>query len=155
MKRISCTCEADVSKAARTGCWDDSTKAHVEQCAHCREIAGIAGFMGHIARADALESVLPAPEQVFFKARAAATQSAGERALRPLAIAEFAIRVMVALALAAVVLWAWFGIRSLGASPLASYLRLPQPVWISLAGLATGLMGLCITKVVQPILIEE
>jgi hypothetical protein len=155
MNQISCPCEANVSNAARTGRWDDSTKAHIEQCAHCREIAGIAEWMGHIASMDALEAFLPDPEQVYFNARVAAIQSAGESALRPLAIAELVVRIAVILALAAGILWAWFGFRSLAASWLSSYVHLPQAVWISVAALATCLIALLFTRLAQPILIEE
>ena len=68
MNRISCPHEETVSNAARTGCWDDSTRAHVRQCAHCREIAGIAEWMGNIARVDIRDAVLPGPERVYLKA---------------------------------------------------------------------------------------
>jgi hypothetical protein len=111
--------------------------------------------MGRIARRDALGAVLPNPEQVLFNARVAAIQSASERALSPLAIAELVIRITVILALAAGILWAWFGFRSLAASVPSSYLRVPQPVLKSAAALVTCLITLVFTKLVQPMLIEE
>jgi hypothetical protein len=155
MNRITCPHEENISYAARTGCWDDSTRAHVKQCAHCREIAGITEWMGNIARMDVQEAVLPDPEQVFLIAQIAALQRAGEKALRPLAIAEFVVRIMVILALAAGVLWAWFEFRSLAASSLPASLHLPQPLLISAAALVTSLLTLVFTKLVQPMLIEE
>jgi hypothetical protein len=155
MNRITCPHEENISNAARTGRWDDSTRAHVQQCAHCREIAGITEWMGNIAGRDAQEAVLPDPEQVFFNAQIAALQRARDKALRPLAIAEFVVRIMVILALAAGVLWAWFGVRSLAASSYPAYLHLPQPLLISAAALVTSLLTLVFTKLVQPMLIEE
>jgi hypothetical protein len=155
MNGITCPHEENISNAARTGCWDDSTRAHVKQCAHCREIAGITEWMGSIAGMDAQEAVLPDPEQLFLNAQIVALQRAREKALRPLAIAEFVVRIMVILALGAGILWAWFGFRSLAASSLAAYLHLPQPLLIAAAALVTSLITLVFTKLVQPMLIEE
>jgi hypothetical protein len=155
MNRITCPHEENISNAARTGRWDDSTRAHVQQCAHCREIAGITEWMGNIAGRDAQEVVLPDPERVFLNGQIAMLQRAREKALRPLAIAEFVVRIMVILALAAGVLWAWFGFRSLAASSLPAYLHLPQPLLLSAAALVTSLLTLVFTKLVQPMLIEE
>jgi hypothetical protein len=155
MNRITCQHEKNISDAARTGCWDDSTRAHVKQCAHCREIAEIAEWMGNIAGTDAQEAVLPDPEQVFLNAQIAAMQRAREKALRPLMIVEFVVRIMIVLALAAGVLWAWFGFRSMAASLPPAYLHIPQPLMISAVALGTSLITLVFTKLVQPMLIEE
>jgi hypothetical protein len=151
----TCPQEENISNAARTGRWDDSTRAHIKQCAHCREIAGITEWMGNIAEMDAKEAVLPDPEHVFLKAHIASLQRAQEKALRPLAIAEFVVRIMIILALAAGVLWAWFGFRSLAASSIPSYLHIPQPLLIAVTALVTSLITLVFTKLVQPMLIEE
>ena len=78
-----------------------------------------------------------------------------EKALRPLVIAEFVIRIMIILALATGVFWAWFEFRSLAANTLPAYLHLPQPLLISAAALITSVITLAITKLVQPMLIEE
>ena len=155
MNQTSCTHEKTVLNAAKTGCWDDAAKAHIQQCAQCREIAEIAQWMGRVARMDAVEAVLPDSNQVWLNARVAAIQTARERAFRSLAIAEVVIRIAVVLALAAGILWVWFGLRSLATSSLPSYLHLPQPVWNSAAALATCLFALLFTKLAQPILIEE
>ena len=155
MNRITCPYEEDTSNAARTGRWDDSTRDHVEQCAYCREIAGIAEWMGNIAGMDAPADALPDPKQVFLNAQIAALQAAREKALRPLVIAEFVVRIMIILALAVGVLWSWFGFRSLAANSLPAYLHIPQPLLISAAALVTSLITLVFTKLVQPMLIEE
>lgn len=154
MNRISCPHEETVSNAARTGCWDNSTRAHVRQCAHCREIAGIAEWMGSIARVDIRGAGLPGPERVYLNAKIAAMQAAQEKALRPLAIAESVVRTIVILALAGGIFGLWFGFRSLAAS-LPSSLYVPQPILISAAALVTCMITLLFTRLVQPILIEE
>jgi len=155
MTRISCPQEIGISNAARTGCWDDSAKAHVQQCAHCREIAGIVEWMGHIARMDSEEAILPEPQQVLLNARLAAIRAAHEKALRPLAIAENIVRIAVIFALAGGVFGLWFGLRSLAAGLPAANLHVPQTVLNSAAALVTCLITLVCTKLVQPILIEE
>jgi len=155
MNRITCPHEENITQAARTGRWDDSAKAHIRQCAYCREIAEIAEWMGHLAGTDPQKAVLPEPEQVMLNAQITAMQRAREKAMRPLMIAEFVVRIMIILALAAGVLWAWFGSRSLAASSMFAYLRLPQPLLISAAALVTSLLTLVFTKLVQPMLIEE
>jgi hypothetical protein len=111
--------------------------------------------MGSIARIDDQDVVLPDPEQVFLNAQIAARQAAREKALRPLVIAESAVRVIIILALAAGILCAWFGFRSLAASSLSGYLHIPQPALISATALATCLITLLFTKLAQPILLEE
>lgn len=155
MNRIACPHEENIFNAARTGRWDDSTRAHVKQCAHCREIAGIAEWLGNIARMDTQDAVLPDPEQVFLKAQIAVTQAEREKALRPLVIVEFVVKIIVMLALSAGILWAWFGFRSLAASSLTSSLHVPQSILISAAALATCLIALLFTKLAQPMLTGE
>ena len=155
MNRITCPHEDSISHVARTGRWDDSTRGHVKQCAHCREIAGITEWMGNIAGMDAQAAVLPDPKRVFLDAQITAMQRAREKALRPLVIAEFVIRIMIILALATGVFWAWFEFRSLAANTLPAYLHLPQPLLISATALVTSVITLAFTKLVQPMLIDE
>ena len=155
MNRITCPQEANVSYAARTGSWDDFSKAHVQQCPHCREVAGITEWMGHIAKMDSADAVLPGPHQIVLNARLAAIQAAREKALRPLAIIEFVVRIVVIFVLAGGVLGLWVGVRSLAAHLPSSYPHLPLPLVNSAAALVTCLITLAFTKLVQLLLIEE
>ncbi len=150
-----CTQEENVVHSARTGCWDDSTKAHLANCAYCREIAGIAEWMRNVAQTDVRDVVLPEPGRIFCKAQLAAAEKAKKKALRPLLIAEFVLRIAVILALAAAIFGAWFGFRFLAANALVSFPHVPQPIHISAAALATGLIALLFTKIAQPVLIDE
>jgi hypothetical protein len=155
MNRNSCPQEAIVVQAARTGCWNDFTKTHINNCAYCREIAGIAEWMGNIARTDIQDFCLPESGQVFLNAHIAAAEEAREKALRPLRIAEFFVSIAVILVLAAGILGAWFGFRWLAANSLPSNPHLPQSLVISAAALATGLVAMLFTKLAQPVLTEE
>ena len=128
MNRISCPQEVNVSNAARTGRWDESCKAHVQQCAHCREIAGIIEWMGNVARTDAAGAALPDPKQVLLSARLAAIQAAREKALRPLAIIELIVKFVVIFALAVGVFGVWLGLRLFAGNLPSSYPHVPQPV---------------------------
>jgi hypothetical protein len=67
----------------------------------------------------------------------------------------FVLRIAIILALASGILWAWIGFRSVAASLLPSYMHLPQSILLSTAALATCVITLLFTKLVQPMLIEE
>jgi hypothetical protein len=152
MNRIFCPHEAQVSLAARTGCWDDSTRAHTTECPHCLEIARIAEWLGAIAGAE--EKYLPRAEQVWLKARMRATGAARERALRPLAIAELVVRAALTLALAGGTAWSWHVLQSLSAGLLPRHWHALQPVLLSLTALATCSLIL-LSIFFAPILVEE
>jgi hypothetical protein len=156
MNPILCPHEASVACSARTGCWDDSTKAHIEECVHCREIAEVTEWLGNIAKTEAKECALPNAEQVWMNARTLAVQAAQERALRPLVIAELVVRAASNLALTAGVIWIWFGFQSLANRWLPPvHLHVLQPIFFSAAALAVCLIALVCIKLFQPILAED
>jgi hypothetical protein len=155
MNPTFCPHEEHVSRSARTGCWDDSTKAHLMECAHCRDIAQVSEWLGNMARTGEKECVLPDPGQVWMNARALAMQAARKRALRPLAIAEAVVRVALTLALAAGVAWVWSGFQSLTADLLPWHSQVLRPLFLSLTSLATCCVILLFIQWVGPVLVEE
>jgi hypothetical protein len=155
MNPISCPPEESIIRSARTGCWDISAKAHVTECAHCREIVRIVEWLGRAAEADGKPGDLPGAEQVWFRGRILAAQAAQEKALRPLVVIELGIRAALILVLAAGITWTWFRSQSLAAHWAATHLPLPQPILFSGAAMATCLVALLFVKLFQPILTEE
>jgi predicted anti-sigma-YlaC factor YlaD len=155
MKEISCPQEAVVTHSARTGCWDNSAKEHVKGCPYCREIVQIVGLMRRMAGAEEKEQSLTDAEQVWINARMRAIQEAQERILRPLVIAEFAVKTILMLTLVAGIIGSWFGLQSLAANSLPSYRPVPQSILAVAPALATCVIALLFLKLIQPVLIEE
>lgn len=154
MNPHSCPHEEKTAEAARTGCSEDSFRAHVMECSHCREIAGVAEWMNRIAAADTLQFRLPDPEQLFGNAQIAAIQAAQEKALLPLAIAESVVRITILWISAAAALWVWFGLRSLAALQ-PPYQYVPQYALSAATALAPCVIALAFAKLAQPMLTGE
>jgi hypothetical protein len=156
MKPIACPHEASVARSARTGCWDDSAKAHLKACVHCREAAEITGWLCSIARTEAEKWELPDAEQIWMNARILAMQDARERAFRPLAVAELVVTAAWTFALTGGLLWIWFGLRSLARSALGpAHAPMALPVSVSAAATALCLIALIFIKLFHPILSED
>jgi hypothetical protein len=156
MNPISCPHETDVSKSVRTGRWDCDVKEHVKECSYCRNVAQVAEWLGNIGGTGEERCALPDPGQIWLNARIMAMQSVREKALRPLAIAEFVLRVTAALALVVGVIWIWFLFQKLVEGwTLPNHLHVPPPILVSAAALATCLVALLFIKLFQPILAEE
>lgn len=155
MNSVSCPQEASITHAARIGCWDESAKAHIAGCAHCREIAQVAEWLQEIAGVEKQMDSLPDAEQVWLKAHILAKEAAREKALRPVAIAELAIRIAITLALAGGIVWIWPRIQSISITSLPWHRQMPQPIPLSLAALAICLIILVLLKLLEPVLVED
>jgi hypothetical protein len=153
MNPISCPQEARVARAARTGCWDGFVRAHALECAFCREVAAIAGWLGNLAEGS--QSALPNAEQVWLNTRLRAMESKKERALRPLIVAEFVARVASALALAGGIAWIWLRAPSWAKPFPAGGLTFATPALLSAAALLTCAVVFLFLRLHQSILAEE
>ncbi len=149
MNRPSCPYEEKTADAARTGCWEDSLASHVRRCADCRAVAGTIKWMKDIAAADIQPPHLPDPEKLFRNAQIAANREARERALLPLAIAEFAVRITLIFISAGAALWSWFGLQSLAAGLHAPYPYIPQYMLSAATALIPCGIGLLSAGLVQ------
>ncbi|MBN1566699.1 MAG: hypothetical protein JXA73_02555 [Acidobacteria bacterium] len=150
MKAISCPQEALVADSVRTGCWDSSTREHLEGCSYCRELVQIMGCMKSISSAE--EKFLPDAERIWLNARMIAIQEAQARVLHPLAIAAFLGRTAFMLALTAGIIWCWFGFQSLAAGSLPGNFPMPQSFIAAGAALATCAVAFLFVKLSQPLL---
>ncbi len=155
MNSLPCPYEKRVSQSARTGGWDDSTKAHVVGCAYCREIAQIAGLLANSARISGKEYPLPDPEQIWLNSRYYAMQAARERAIRPLLIAQRLIQLVVLLILTGGIAWISYGFPILISDWLPSLKPIPQPMLVFSTSLVTLLAAFLSAKLVRPIIFED
>jgi hypothetical protein len=154
MNLTFCPHEMRVSQSARTGVWDDSTKAHAKECAHCREIVQITEWLGSEVRSNEGYK-LPDAEQVWLNSRYFAIQEAREKALRPLLIAERVIRVALLLIIAGGLAWISYMVPSLLSDWLPKHPNIPQPIHLTSVVLITCLAAFLAAKLAQPILTEE
>lgn len=96
MKKTPCVEEKNILHAVRTGCWDDSSKAHLSECADCRETADTAGLLCTMA-AEARGVSLPDAEKVWWNAQIADRERISEKALRPLALVNLSAAIILVL----------------------------------------------------------
>jgi hypothetical protein len=155
MKQLSCPCESDVSRAARTGRLNSSLAEHVKHCRHCREVARISELLGSAALSDANEVSVPDAAQIWLNAGILAARSARRRALRPVIVAEVISRITIALVISAGIIWLWFGLQSLAAHWNIPHLWLLRPLVVAAIALAASLMALMYARLIQPMLIDE
>src|SRR5262245_33503096 len=64
-----CPMEASVLLARRTGQWTEMHERHIADCANCRELLKVAGFMNGIADSLRRDPSLPDPVLVWLKAQ--------------------------------------------------------------------------------------
>lgn len=105
MKPIDCSQEASVTRAVRTGAWDESLKAHASACPVCGELMKTARWMQVLAGESAGVHSPRAASLIWLRARLSEQQTRADKAQ---AIGEWAETLSVATALAAVAAWgAW------------------------------------------------
>jgi hypothetical protein len=110
--------------------------------------------MRNAAATDQASKSLPDPGQILINARILALQTARKRALRPLVIAELAVKAVITMGLAAGIVWLWYGFQSLAGLWFASSM-LFRPLFVTVAALATCFVTLLYARLISPALIEE
>jgi hypothetical protein len=88
MKPQVCPEEFAVSRAGRTGQWNDLLRDHAAHCATCREVLLATRWMGSLAQVSDASDRLPDAERTWCAALLAQKQAEVERAQRPLLVAE-------------------------------------------------------------------
>ncbi len=132
MKQALCPNEADVLRAAREDEWSESLRAHMAECARCRDLVQVGTFMSKLSAAEDRQTPLPDPELVWLKAQVLARQAQKERALKPLLVAEALGQAVAALGVGALLTWKWplvtalamdFGRHDWGLERLSTWVR--------------------------------
>ena len=102
MNQVSCPRETEVSRAVRTGEWQEELETHAAVCPVCREVLFISGSMRVLAKESEDLGPLPDPYLVWLKARLTDRRMADERALKALATVETVLE-----GAAAATVWGW------------------------------------------------
>jgi len=113
MKQMNCPQEAAVTKAVRTGNWEESLTAHAAACAVCQEVIQTASWMQSLARSPETISTLPDASLLWWKARLSERQAKAEKAQEVSEWVEIASGAAIAIGLAAWVAWNWLAIQAL------------------------------------------
>jgi hypothetical protein len=151
MKENPCPNEGKVMHAARTGCWDEYIQTHLAQCGHCREIAETITLLRTISADDA-ESPIPDAQMVWWNAQLDDRQRITQKALRPLAVANFAAAIILVLLGTAALLR---GLQFLSSGWPSKGPQVLQPAFISIAALVICSVILVLLRVLTPVFNEE
>lgn len=151
MKNNRCLEEEKILYSARTGFWDDSSKAHLQECADCRETAETAGLLCQLA-ADERKSLLPDAQKVWWNAQLADRERISEKALRPLAVANLSAAVILVLLATAALLR---GLQFLSSGWVSKGPGALQTTIIAMAALVICSLILASIKIFAPILTED
>ena len=105
MKNGPCTFEGKIADAIRSGNWNDALLAHLADCRSCEEVALASSYLCESSRIANVNSILPDPGRIWWKAQLLAKADAMEKALRPILWARrFAFGVCVVAIVAAIVM---------------------------------------------------
>jgi hypothetical protein len=151
MKATRCVEERKILYATWTGRWDDSSKAHLSECADCRETAETAGLLCKLA-ADDRESSFPDAEKVWWDAQIADRERIVEKALRPLAVANFSAAIILVLLVTAALLR---GLQVFSSDWLPKNAQGILPAGMALSALLISSIILACIKIFAPIFTED
>ena len=82
-----CAREVDVLRACETGLWTGELTAHVHSCRACREVRTVAEALQDVHALEAVDG-LPAPSDIWWRAKWNAEREARQKAMRPLETLE-------------------------------------------------------------------
>ena len=108
----ACRFEPDVLRAASSGDWSESLRAHVTTCADCAAAAEAGPWMESFARIDDREHILPDPAVLWLKAKLLQSNAVIERATLPITRLQIAAYLSVAACWAALLTWKWAAIQA-------------------------------------------
>ena len=103
----SCPHEGSLTRALKTGEWNEGLRSHVSGCSYCSEVEQVARWMGGVAEQLGQDSTLPAPEIAWLRAQLEERQALLNQAMMPAVAGRAAARIVAGLVLALAALWAW------------------------------------------------
>ena len=167
-----CSLEKAVTKAARTGEWNDSLETHVAHCVSCQEVMQTVRAMQSLASPAVNESPTPDATRLWCLALLEQKQREAARARRPMVAVELATSALIALGCMGWLAWDWPQLTAqLTAWQTNLWPQLWQAAWILAGETLTGeplalasrpaalmlvlLLAVAVLLAVQPLLAEE
>lgn len=108
----ACRFEPDVIRAAASGEWTASLRAHLATCADCAAAAEVGPWMEEFARIDDREHILPDPAVLWLKAKLMQSNTMMHRVSLPITRLQIAAYLTVAACWAALLTWKWPAIQA-------------------------------------------
>ena len=156
MKQMSCAQEAAITKAFRTGGWEESLTVHAATCAVCREIVQTASWMQALARSPKTISTLPDASLLWWKARVSEKHAKAEKAQEVSEWVEIASVTAISIGLAAWVAWNWFAVQA-----SMTTLMVTMQLWVTAYSTSllllpvSAVLGLVLAVLTYPILVDD
>ena len=156
MKLMNCAQEAAVTKAVRTGNWEEYLTAHAATCAVCREIIQTASWMQALARSPETNSTLPDASLLWWKARLSEKQEKAERAQEVSEWVEIASVTAISIGLAGWVAWNWLAVQA-----SMTTLMVTMQLWVTASSTAplflplSAVLCLALAVLTYPILVDD
>jgi hypothetical protein len=107
-----CRLEPDVIRAAASGEWTQSLRAHAASCADCAAVAEVGPWMEEFARVDDREHILPDPAVLWLKAKLMQSNTMMHRVALPITRLQIGAHLAVAACWAALLTWKWQTIQA-------------------------------------------
>ena len=108
----ACRLEPDVIRAAASGEWTLTLRAHLASCADCAAAAEVGPWMEQFARIDDREHILPDPAVLWLQAKLTQSNAVMQRAALPITRLQIAAYLAVAACWAALLSWKWSAIQA-------------------------------------------
>jgi hypothetical protein len=108
----ACRLEPDAIRAAASGEWTVSLRAHVDNCEDCAAAAEVGPWMEEFARLDDREHILPDPAVLWLKAKLMQSNATMQRASVPMTRLQVAAHLVVAACWASLLTWKWSAIQA-------------------------------------------
>jgi hypothetical protein len=156
MKQMNCAQEAAVTKAVRTGNWEESLTAHAATCAVCRDIIEAASWMQALARSPEAISTLPEASLLWWKARLSEKQEKAERVQDVSEWVEIASVTAISIGLAAWVAWNWLAVQT-----SMTKLMVTMQLWVTASSMSllflpvSVVLCLAFAVLTYPILVDD
>jgi hypothetical protein len=155
MNRGSCVHEAAVTKAASSGLWPESLRAHAEECAHCRGIVHAARWMQSLAQGGEKDADSADAKLLWWRAQLAERRARAEKTRGLLGWLEIVSGAAVPVMLAGWVVWHWYAIQAVAARSLIGLWPEFALAAVSFSALAPALLFLAAISLAYPLFGRE